>query len=95
MVLEHGKVVAEGAPSALAAGLGAGTRVRVVARPPTDGATLVACLAAVDGWREVAEEGVPDGGSNVAVVHAVVRDADAIADGVAALVGRGARVHAV
>ncbi len=95
VVLEHGKVVAEGAPSALAAGLGAGTRVRVVARPPADGGTLVACLSGIDGWREVAEDGSPDGGADVAVVHAVVRDADTIADGVAALVGLGARVHAV
>ena len=55
VVLEHGRVVAEGAPSALAADLGAGTRVRVVARPPVEGVTLVACLGAVDGWRDVAD----------------------------------------
>jgi ABC-2 type transport system ATP-binding protein len=95
VVLEHGRVVAEGAPSALAAGLGAGTRVRVVARPPADGTALAASLAAVEGWREVAEDASPGAGPGVAVVHALVRDADAIADGVAALVGGGARVHAV
>lgn len=93
VVLEHGTVVAEGAPSALAESLGAGTRVRVVARPPADGATLIACLAAVDGWREVVADGPQDVAA--AEVLAVVRDAEAIADGVAALVGRGARVHAV
>lgn len=96
VVLQHGIVVAEGAPSALASALGAGTRVRVVARPPSDGGTLVATLAAVDGWREVADDGPPDAAAGaVSSALAVVRDVDTIADGVAALVGRGARVHAV
>ncbi len=98
VVLEHGAVVAEGAPSELAAGLGAGTRVRVVARPPVDGGGLVASLAAtlatVDGWGDVDDDAPPEH-AGVVVVHAVVRDADAIADGVAALVGLGARIHAV
>ena len=96
MVLEHGKVVAEGAPSELAAALGAGTRVRVVARPPVDGATLVATLAAVDGWGDVVDEAPTDAATEAAAtVLAVVRDADAIAEGIAALVGCGARIHAV
>jgi hypothetical protein len=56
---------------------------------------LVAALAAVRGWRDVAPvAGVPptSGGAEVA---AVVQDADAVADGVAALVAAGARVHGV
>ena len=96
VVLEHGTVVAEGAPSELAAALGAGTRVRVVARPPVDGATLVATLAAVDGWGDVVDDVPTDSAAETAAtVLALVRDADAIAEGVAALVGCGARVHAV
>ena len=99
VVLEHGKVVADGAPSALAADLGARTRVRVVARLAGGGAALVACLSAVDGWRDVAVEGSAAGsaGAAAAAVAAVaqVRDDDAIADGVAALVAGGARIHAV
>ncbi|MDF1523121.1 MAG: ABC transporter ATP-binding protein, partial [Trueperaceae bacterium] len=95
VVLEHGKVVAEGAPSDLAADLGAGTRVGVDATLAGGVDALVAALAAVAGWRDVAPvEGAPptSGGAQVA---AVVQDAEAVADGVAALVAAGARVHGV
>lgn len=113
VVLEHGRVVAEGAPRALAARLGAGLRVRVAAVLPGGAAALVRALAAVGGWREVAAADAADAGSadagsagtgaggaeavdgGSAAAVAVVRDADAVADGVAALVAAGARVHAV
>ncbi len=96
VVLEHGRVVAEGAPSALAAQLGAGTRVRVVA--DTHGADLAVVLAALAGWSDVVAADpvvAGDGTAGGQTVTGVARDADAIADAVAALVAAGVRVHAV
>ncbi len=93
VVLEHGRVVAQGAPSALAAELGAGTRVRVVA--DTHGADLVTVLAAMPGWSDVAAVALEADPDAPRTALGVARDADAIADAVAALVAAGVRVHAI
>lgn len=103
VVLEHGRVVAAGAPAALAADLGAGLRVRVVGAAPA-GVDVAARLTAVSGWRDVAADatggtgtGAGDGatGPRPFALEGVARDADAVADAVAALVAVGARLHAV
>ena len=103
VVLEHGRVVAAGAPAALAADLGAGVRVRVVGAAPA-GVDVAARLTAVPGWRDVAADssGGTDAGAGGGVadprpfaLEGVARDADAVADAVAALVAIGARLHAV
>jgi ABC-2 type transport system ATP-binding protein len=107
VVLEHGRVVAAGAPAALAADLGAGVRVRFVASAP-DGVDTVARLSALDGWSGVAAEpadataavtagllaGVAgDGGMRL--VAGIARDAEAVAEAVATLVNVGVRLYAV
>ncbi|MFO8149260.1 MAG: ABC transporter ATP-binding protein [Trueperaceae bacterium] len=99
VVLEHGRVVAAGAPAALAAGLGAGVRVRFVASAPAD-VDVAARLSALDGWGGVvAEPGVAatdapaDGGA--LLVSGVARDAEAVAEAVATLVAGGVRLYAV
>jgi len=100
VVLEHGRVVAAGAPAALAADLGAGVRVRFVVAPP-DGVDLAARLGALDGWGNLsaaAPEGVADEarlGAAARTVTGVARDPEAVAAAVAALVADGARVYAV
>jgi len=107
VVLEHGRVVAAGAPAALAADLGAGLRVRFLASAPA-GVDVAARLGALDGWGGVAvataagtgeasggAAGDPpvDGGARV--VAGVARDAEAVAEAVATLVRAGVRVYAV
>ena len=112
VVLEHGRVVAAGAPAALAAELGAGVRVRFVASAP-DGVDVAAMLAALDGWSGVAGAaaesdatpstragaGDPVGVSGASAgsddITGVARDAEAVAEAVAALVGAGVRLYAV
>lgn len=111
VVLEHGRVVASGAPAALAAELGAGLRVRFSWSAPP-GLDPLARLAACDGWSEVAaagrDGGAPPGtspGSHGAPsvsadaprmsAGGVARDAEAVADAVAALAAAGVRLYAV
>lgn len=107
VVLEHGRVVAEGAPAALAADLGAGQRVRMRGLAPA-GVDPFARLAEVPGWREVAAEpsatGMPPTVATAAdaapvpaafAAAGVASDADAVADAVVALVTAGLRLHAV
>lgn len=103
VVLEHGRVVASGAPTALAAELGAGMRVRVVVSAP-DGVDVAARLTALDGWSGVSSEpagvggmvgnGAASGAASGAVTG-VARDAEAVAEAVATLVGAGVRLYAV
>jgi len=99
VVLEHGRVVASGAPTALAAELGAGMRVRVVLSAP-DGVDVAARLTGLDGWSGVSSEPAGVGGAvgndaNGGVVTGVARDAEAVAEAVATLVGAGVRLYAV
>ena len=99
VVLEHGRVVASGAPTALAAELGAGMRVRVVLSAP-DGVDVAARLTELDGWSGVSTElagvgGAVSNGANGGVVTGVARDAEAVAEAVATLVGAGVRLYAV
>ena len=103
VVLEHGRVVASGAPSALAAELGAGMRVRIVASAP-DGVDVAARLIVLDGWSAVANEPAGVGGAagngdvdraTWGAVTGVARDAEAVAEAVATLVGAGVRLYAV
>jgi len=102
VVLEHGRVVAAGAPAALAADLGAGVRVRLVASAP-EGVDVAAQLRELDGWSAVAGEppaaagaavGVP-GDDGACVVAGVARDAEAVAEAVATVVHAGVRLYAV
>jgi ABC-2 type transport system ATP-binding protein len=103
VVLEHGRVVAAGAPAALAADLGAGVRVRFVASAPAE-VDVVALLSALDGWGGVAAEpgstttvgaaGVA-AGEGAREVTGVARDAAAVAEAVATLVRAGVRLYAV
>jgi len=93
VVLERGRVVAAGAPAALAADLGAGLRVRIAGAAPA-GVEAAALVAGCPGWSEVG--GAAGGAGAVAVeVEGVARDADAIAEAVARLVAAGVRLHAV
>jgi ABC-2 type transport system ATP-binding protein len=97
VVLEHGRIVASGAPSALAAELGAGLRVRFAWSAP-DGEDPLARLAACEGWSEVAAvDRDGDAAASLLAVSAggVARDADAVADAVAALTAAGVRLYAV
>lgn len=103
VVLEHGRAVASGAPSALAAELGAGMRVRIVASA-LDGVDVAARLTALEGWSAVGTEparvagavgGLTAGGANGGAVTGVARDAEAVAEAVATLVGAGVRLYAV
>lgn len=106
VVLEHGRVVAAGAPAALAADLGAGVRVRFVASAPAE-VDVAARLRELDGWGGVAAEppaaagaaaGVPagvPGGDGARVVAGVAGDAEAVAEAVATLVQAGVRLYAV
>jgi ABC-2 type transport system ATP-binding protein len=97
VVLEHGRIVASGAPSALAAELGAGLRVRFAWSAPP-GVDPLARLAACEGWSEVAAAG-RDGEAAASLLSGsaggVARDADAVADAVAALAAAGVRLYAV
>jgi ABC-2 type transport system ATP-binding protein len=96
VVLEHGRVVAAGAPAALAAELGAGVRVRFTWAAP-EGVDARARLAACEGWSGVGAAGEPDvaAGRSPGGAYGVARDADAVADAVAALVAAGVRLYAV
>ncbi len=81
VVLEHGKVVASGAPSALAADFGARLSVRVLVRPAAgeEPARLLASVAGLDGLQVRAGEDVelhfeaPDQATIAAVVRVLVR----------------------
>ena len=84
LVLQQGRVVAGGAPRALAESLGAGARVRFAWADPAGAAAL---LRTRPGFADVTVR--VDGGEGVA------RDDDAIADAVAALAAAGVRIHAV
>ena len=89
VVLEHGKVVASGAPAALAAELGARLTVRAVVR--RDDATLASrALTCVPGVDRVTQH---DG--ETLELHFEAADHDAIAAAVRALVRAGADVYAV
>ena len=89
VVLEHGKVVASGAPAALAAELGARLTVRAVVR--RDDATLASgALTGVPGVDRVTQH---DG--ETLELHFEAADHDAIAAAVRALVRAGADVYAV
>jgi ABC-2 type transport system ATP-binding protein len=99
VVLEHGRVVAEGAPAALAAELGAGLRVRFVWSAP-EGVDGLARLAACEGWSEVGPAAGPAAASGTAggggaSAAGVARDAEAVADAVASLAAAGVRLYAV
>ncbi len=89
VVLEYGKVVASGAPTALAAELGARLTVRAVVR--RDQATVASgALAGVGGVDRVTQH---DG--ETLELHFEAADHDAIAAAVRALVRAGADVYAV
>ncbi len=89
VVLEHGKVVASGAPAALAAELGARLTVRAVVR--RDGASAApGVLAGVAGVERVTQH---DG--ETLELRFEAADQDAIAAAVRALVRAGADVYAV
>ena len=89
VVLEHGKVVASGAPTALAAELGARVTVRALVR--RDDATVASrALAGVAGVDRVTQH---DG--ETLELRFEAADHDAIAAAVRALVRAGAHVYAV
>lgn len=96
VVLEHGQVVASGAPAALAAGLGATLRVVVrygAAAAPPDASEAMAVLAAVEGVREVeADSAAADA---AAIVRFQAEDEPAVARAVRALVTAGLELYAV
>ena len=97
LVLEHGRVVAEGAPHDLAAHL-EGARRTVLQIPAADVETALLVLRRRTDWRDVArDEDVthPAVAAGDARIEGVVEDSDAVAGAVRGLVSAGVAVHGV
>jgi len=93
IVLEHGRLVAEGSPRELAASLGGRVRVHVQV-PQADAETARMVLTRQAGWQDVKEPGPAPALGDVRITGHVEQQA-AISDAIAALVGVSVKVHAV
>lgn len=88
VILEHGRVVAHGAPATLAADLGASSEVLVTILDDGRGTDLLDEAGRLAGWSKVRAVPSPSGHA----VQASVGDDEVLASGVTALVEAGARI---